>query len=100
MTGQEADPMNHDHARPGIADMKAALTVTRAVLDGADLKTAHEAAAGGGSCPACVAVAGISFGITLASTVAGDKAFVSEPLRLQLLAAVDAARRGLDTESN
>ena len=89
----------HDHDRPGIADMKTALLVTRVILDGADLKTAHEAAARG-SCPVCVAVAGISFGITLASTVAGDTAFVNEPLRLALLAAVDAAERDLDSGSN
>jgi hypothetical protein len=89
----------HDHDRPGIADMKTALGTFRVVLDSADLKTAHEAAARG-SCPVCVAVAGISFGITLASTVAGDTAFVNEPLRLALLAAVDAAERDLDSGSN
>jgi hypothetical protein len=90
-----ADP--HDH-RPGIADMKAALTVTRAVLGGAD-ETAHEAA-GGGSCPACVAVAAASYGITLASTMAADTGFVSEPVREALLAAVDATERELDSAPN
>ena len=89
----------HDHDRPGIADMKTALAVTRVILDSADLKTAHEAAEGG-SCPVCVAVAGISYGITLASTVAGDEAFVNEPLRLALIAAVDATLRDLDSGSN
>ncbi len=89
----------HDHDRPGIADMKTALAVTRVILDSADLKTAHEAAARG-SCPVCVAVAGISFGITLASTMAGDAAFTSEPVRLAMLDAVAAARRELDSGSN
>ena len=55
-----------DHARPGLADMRAALLVTRAVLDSAD-DTAHQEAAEGGSCPACVAMAAISYGTTLAS---------------------------------
>jgi hypothetical protein len=90
----------HDHARPDLAAQQTALHVARAILDGADLKTAHEAATGGGSCPACVAVAGISFGITLASTLAGDKTFTSEPVRGALLAAVDAAERELRAAPN
>jgi|GEM_PF-3320131 len=90
----------HDHDRPGIADMKAALDVTRVILDSADLKTAHEAVTESGSCPACVATSGISFGITLATTMAGDAAFTSEPVRLALLDAVAAARRDLDSGSN
>ena len=89
----------HDHDRPGIADMRAALLATLAILDGADLKAAHEAAEGG-SCPVCVAVAGISYGLTLASTVAGDTAFMNEALRLQLIAATEATLRDLDSGSN
>jgi len=89
----------HDHARPDTADMRAVLVVARAILDGADHGTAHQAAEGG-ACPACVAVAGISYGITLASTVAGDKSFVSEPVRLQLLAAVAATLAELDAAPN
>jgi hypothetical protein len=88
----------HDHDRPGVADMRAALLVTRAILVGAD-DTAHTAA-GGGSCPACTVMAGISYMITAYSTAAGDTAFVSEPVRQQLLAAVDATRRELDSGSN
>ena len=65
------------HARPDLADMKTALGLARVILDSADLKTAHEAAEAG-SCPACVAVAAMSFGITLASEVGGDSGFVSE----------------------
>ena len=89
----------HDHDRPGIADMKTALLATRAILDGADLKAAHEAAEGG-SCAACVATAGISYGLTLASTMAGDTALMSEPVRLALLDAVDATLAELDAASN
>jgi hypothetical protein len=87
-----------DHDRPGIADMRAALLATRAILDRAD-DTAHQAAEGG-SCPACTAVAAASLGITLASTLAGDTAFVSEPVRGALLAAVDAAERELGSAAN
>ena len=89
----------HDHARPSLADHRTALLVTRAILDGADLKAAHEAAEGG-SCAACVATAGISYGLTLASTVAGDKSFMSEPVRLALLALVDTTLAELDAAPN
>ena len=85
----------HDHARPDTADMRAALGTARAILDGADHRTVHEAAMTAGACPACVAAAGISFVITAVSTLVGDQAFVSEGTRRVLLAAVDAA----DTES-
>ena len=87
-----------DHDRPSLADHRTALLVTRAILNGADLKAAHEAAAAG--CPVCVAVAGISFGISLASTMAGDQSFTSEPVRQALLAAVDVTLRDLDTGGN
>ena len=90
----------HDHdPRPDTADMRAALATTRAALNGADHGTTHQAAEGG-TCPVCVAVAGISFGITMASTVAGDPMFVSEPVRLALLAMVDAAEQELGGASN
>jgi hypothetical protein len=91
--------MTCDHTRPDLADMRAALVIARAILDGADHDTAHQAA-GAGSCPACVAMAGISFGITLASTMAGDAMFVSEQTRARLLAAVDAAQQELDAAPN
>ena len=90
----------HDHDRPGIADMKAALHVTRVILNSADLKTTHEAVVAAGCCPACVAVAGISYGTTLASVMAGDEALMSEQTRLRLLAAVDAAERELGAAPN
>jgi hypothetical protein len=90
--------VDHDHARPDTADMRAALAAARAILTGDD-QAAH-AAAGSGSCPQCTARAGISFGIALASTLAGDKPFVSEPTRRAMLAAVDAAQRELDAAPN
>ena len=88
----------HDHDRPGIADMRAALHVTRVILNSADLKTAHQAAEVG--CPACIATAGISYGITLASVIAGDPMFTSEETIARLLAAVDAAEAGLNEAPN
>ena len=45
-------------------------------------------------------MAGISYGITLASTMAGDTAFMTEPVRLALLAATEATLRDLDSGSN
>jgi hypothetical protein len=91
-----ADP--HDHTRPGPADMRAALAVTRAILIRDD-PGAH-AAASAGSCPACTAIAAASFGIAIASTIAGDATLVSEPVRLAALAAVDAAEGELRSAGN
>jgi hypothetical protein len=91
--------MIHEHARPDLADQRAALAVARAILAGADAD-AHQAAAEGGSCPACVALAGVSFGITLASMLAGDEMFVSEQTRARLLNAIDAAQQELDAAPN
>jgi hypothetical protein len=88
----------HEHARPGLDDMRAALATARAILLGDD-PGAH-AAAGSGSCPACTAMAGISFGITLGSIALGDAAFVSEPVRGAMLAAVDAAEAELRAAPN
>jgi len=89
----------HDHDRPDLADMRTALATTRVLLQTADLGAAAQAAATG-SCPACVAAAGISYGLTLASTMAGDTGLMSEQVRLALLDAVDATLRDLDTGSN
>jgi hypothetical protein len=97
MTG---DP--HAHPRPCPADLRAAIAVTRVVLQegGSGHAEAHAAATGHGICPACTAVAAASLGITLASVMAGDKAFTSEPVRLRLLAAVDAAEQELGAAPN
>lgn len=89
-----------DHPRPCPADLRAAAAVTRAVLDAAGHAEAHAAATGHGICPACTAVAAASLGVALASTLAGDTAFTSEPVRLALLAAVDAAEGELGGAPN
>ena len=89
----------HDHDRPDTADMRAALATARAILDGASHGTTHQAAEGG-SCAACTAAAGISFGITMASTVAGDTGFVSEPVRQAMLDMVGAAEAELRGSAN
>jgi hypothetical protein len=95
----ESSRSDHDPARPGPADMRASLAAARAILDGAAPGTAHQAAEAG-SCPECVAVAGLSFAFTVVSTTAGDEAFMSERTRRVLLAAVDAAQQELDTGLN
>ena len=58
----------HDHARPGIAEQRAALATCRAVL-AADEGAAHQSA-GSGSCDACTVVAAVSFGIAVAEQLA------------------------------
>ena len=94
MTGDQ-----DDHDRPDITDMRAALGTVRAILEGTNSETAHEAAAAG-SCAECTAVAGISFMITAVSTMLGDTAFVSEGTRRVLLAAVEAAEREIEGGAN
>lgn len=88
----------HEHARPGLDDMRAALRVVRAQLTGDD--PAAHAAAAAGTCPACTTLAATSFGITLGSIALGDAAFVSEPVRGAMLAAVDAAEAELRAAPN
>jgi hypothetical protein len=82
----------HEH-RPDLAAQRASLAVARAILDGAD--PAAHAATADGACPACVALAGISFMATVVSTVLGDEAFLSERTRQVILAAIDAAEAEL-----
>jgi hypothetical protein len=89
--------MTSDH-RPGMSEQRAALATARAILLGADAD-AHQAAQAG-HCPACTTIAGISFVITVTSTMAGDKMFVSERVARVLLAAVDAAQLELDSSAN
>ena len=92
--------MTCDHPRPCPADLRAAIAVTRAVLDGGSHAEAHQAATGRGICPACTAVAAASLGVALASTLAGDKSFTSEPVRQALLDAIDAAEGELGGSAN
>jgi hypothetical protein len=88
----------HEH-RPGLADQRAVLATARLILTGADHGTAHAAAATG-TCPACTAVAGISFGISLAATLAGEQIGVSQELASAMLAAVDAAEGAVRSAGN
>jgi hypothetical protein len=79
--------------RPSPADLRAVLAAARHILlaeDGA----AHDAIEGA-DCAGCVATAAISFGFALIATFEGEPIGVSEPLRLRLLAAVDAAEGDL-----
>jgi len=92
--------MTCDHPRPCPADLRAAIHVTRAVLQGGGHAEAHAAATGRGICPACTAVAAASLGVALASTMAGDKSFTSEPVRQALLDAIDAAEGELGGSPN
>ena len=87
-----------DHARPGLADHRAVLTTARAVLAN-DPDAAH-AAAGAGSCEACTVIAAIQYGFALVAQFTGERMFVSERLRLQLVAAVDATEAELDASAN
>ena len=89
-----------DHPRPCPADLRAAIHVTRAVLNASDHADAHQIVTGRGICPACTAVAAASLGVALASTMAGDKSFTSEPVRQALLDALDAAEGELGGSPN
>jgi hypothetical protein len=89
----------HDHARPGIAEQRAALATARAIILGADAD-AHEAATAGGACPACTAIAGISLGFAVAASMAGETGLMSQAMRLSLLAWVKATQAELDTGLN
>jgi hypothetical protein len=88
----------HDHARPDVSAQRAVLATARAVL-ASDPDAAHDFAASG-SCEACTVVAALQFGFALVAQFTGERMFVSEGLRLQLLAAVDATQAELDTGLN
>jgi len=85
--------------RPGLADQRAALATARLILADANPDVIHAAAASG-TCPQCTALAGVSLGITLAATLAGEKLGVSPELARVMLAAVDAAEAELRGMSN
>jgi hypothetical protein len=94
----EDQPEDEPAHRPGLADHRAALAAARAILTGDD-QAAH-AAAGSGSCPQCTALDGISLGMQLVSTLAGEKLGVSPELARVMLAAVEAAEAELRGMSN
>lgn len=89
---------DHDHDHPGIADQRAVLAVARAVLN-VDPASAHQAA-GSGACNACTVVAAVSFGFAMVASAAGEMTGLSEPLRVQLAAAIDAAEAELRAAPN
>ena len=88
----------HDHAHPDLTDQRAVLATARAVL-ASDPDAAHDFAASG-SCEACTVVAALQFGFALVAQFTGERMFVSEGLRLQLVAAVDATQAELDAAPN
>ena len=89
------------HPRPCPADLYAAAVLTRAILGGSGHGENHAiVTTGHGTCPACIAVAAASYGVTLASTAAGDTSLMSEPVRLALLALVDETLAELRGTSN
>ena len=88
-----------DHARPDLSAQLAALATVRLILTGASPDVVHAAAASA-PCPVCTALAGVSFVINLAATLAGEKLGVSPELVRVMLAAVDAAEAELRGMSN
>ena len=72
--------------------MRAALDVTRAVLDAADPTTAHQAATESGSCPACVASRGSRSGSRSPPRWPGARRSRLSRCASRSLAAVAAAR--------
>jgi hypothetical protein len=87
----------HDHASPGQATQQTVLDLARAILN-RNPPAAHQIIADA-ACPSCVAIAGLQLGFTLCTVLAGTP-FMSEPLRRQLLADVDAAERELRSAPN
>ena len=91
--------MTSRHVRPAIADQRAVLAVAANVLTGAEPEAAHEAAVPPGTCPACVAVAALQLGFALCVSLAGQD-FMTEELRVQLLASVEHAAAELEGGQN
>ena len=92
--------MDHDRVFPEV--QRAVLDAARAILGG-DPDAAHEAAdraCGLGGCPPCEIVCALQLGFALVARFTGEKMFVSESLRLQLAAAIDAAQAELDSSAN
>jgi hypothetical protein len=87
----------HDHARPDQAAMLAALDLAKAMLadDTPGIRRAAEAA-----CPACVAVAALSFAFTATSELAGEETFNSGAVPRALAALVVQAERELRSAGN
>ena len=91
--------MTSRHVRPAIADQRAVLAVAANILTGADPAVVHDRATPPGTCPACVAVAALQFGFALCVSLAGQD-FMTEDLRVQLLASVQHAAAELEGGQN
>ena len=91
--------MTGRHVRPAVADQRAVLAVAANILAGAEPEAAHEAATPPGTCPACVAVAALQLGFALCVSLAGLD-FITEELRVQLLANVEHAAAELEGGQN
>jgi hypothetical protein len=89
--------VDHDHARPETATMRAVLGVARAVL-AADPERAVEAAAAV-RCPVCLAVCATQFGFALCASLAGEP-FVTGELHARLAAAITNAEAELRAAGN
>ena len=87
------------HVRPAIADQRAVLAVAAAILTGAEPAAAHDAAVPPGTCAPCVAVAALQLGFALCVSLAGLD-FMTEELRVQLLASVQHAAAELEGGQN
>ena len=93
MTAEHA----HDHTEPGDATRQTVLDCARAILN--RNPPAASQAITAAACPCCAAIAGLQLGFTLCTLTTGQP-FMPEPLRRQLLAAVDAIERQMHAEPN
>ena len=87
----------HDHASPDRAAQQTTLDLARAIL-ARDEPAARRIIADAG-CPSCVAIAAMQLGFMLCAMLRGEP-FMPEPLRLQLVAAVDGIQAGLRAAPN
>jgi hypothetical protein len=89
--------MTHDHDRPGLAEQRAVAAAALAVLsddpEGAAIASLRA------PCTACAVISALQLGNSLAAAVAGEP-FVSETLRLRLLALVGHADAELRAAPN
>jgi hypothetical protein len=89
--------MTCDHVRPGLAEQRAVAAAALAVL-GHDPEGAALAALRA-PCSTCAAISALQLGNSLATAVAGEP-FMSETLRLRLLALVRHAQAELRAAPN
>jgi hypothetical protein len=90
------DP-KHDH-RPDPAAMLAALDLGDAIL--ADDRPGIRQAVSGAACPACVAIAAMSWAFTATSELAGEETFNSGAVARALAVLIARTRRELRSAGN